>query len=92
MNSTIPITVHNWFNGTPNKKFGSLLNAVEYAGEFSNDLRAIEILYHIGDRQYRIITGNELAAMITQVNARRLSQILLATAAVTHERQAAQAS
>ncbi|MGR9500126.1 hypothetical protein ACU8MG_25630 (plasmid) [Rhizobium leguminosarum] len=49
MNSTMPITVHNWFDGTPNTKFGSLLNAVEYAGEFSSDLRAIEILYHIGD-------------------------------------------
>ncbi|MGR9270938.1 hypothetical protein ACU8OQ_26705 (plasmid) [Rhizobium leguminosarum] len=92
MNSTMPITVHNWFDGTPNKKFGSLLNAVEYAGEFSSDLRAIEILYHIGEHQYRIISGNELTAMITQVKARHQLQILLAPATVTHERQTAQAS
>ncbi|MGM5087513.1 hypothetical protein ACD589_15260 [Rhizobium sp. 814_E9_N1_1] len=85
MNSTIPITVHNWVVGTPNRTFGSLRNAVEFAGHFASDLRAIEILIHTGNHQYRIISGRELALMITQVNARHLLQIVLASEVVNHK-------
>ncbi|MCV9942978.1 hypothetical protein [Rhizobium sp. BT-175] len=68
VNSTTPITVHNWLPGTANKEFISLQAAIEFAGEHIDELPAIEILIRTGNHRYVIIGGNQLLALIVRVS------------------------
>ncbi|MBY3590623.1 hypothetical protein HJA87_12115 [Rhizobium bangladeshense] len=68
MDSTAPITVHNWLPGSANKEFISLQAAIEYAGEHIDHLMAIEILIRTGSHRYVIIAGNQLFALVVRVS------------------------
>ena len=54
-------TVHSWLVHTPNKTFSSLGKAIEYAGEHSDELHALEVSVHGEGSRYDIISGSELA-------------------------------
>jgi len=65
--ATTSSTVHSWSKRTPNKTFHSLRNAIEYAGEHVDELRALEVFVHNGDQREQIICGDELAFLISKV-------------------------
>jgi hypothetical protein len=67
MFASTPSTVHSWLDLTPNRTFGSLKKAIEYAGKHVDDIRALEVLVKTEDRSYLIIWGDELALMIGKV-------------------------
>ncbi|MBB6219393.1 hypothetical protein [Rhizobium leguminosarum] len=60
-------TVHSWLTKIPNRTFCALDKAIEYAGEHAGELRALEVFVHVDDHRYDIISGDELATLITKV-------------------------
>lgn len=65
--ASTPSTVHSWSIRTQNKTFRSLHRAIEYAGEHSDELHAIEVFVHAGGSQYEIISGDELTSLVTSL-------------------------
>lgn len=65
--ATTPTTVHSWSPRTPNKTFQSLGKAIEYAGEHIDELCALEVFVHADKQPDLIISGDELAVLITEV-------------------------
>ncbi|KPH04377.1 hypothetical protein CO657_36565 (plasmid) [Rhizobium acidisoli] len=65
--STTRSTVHSWIVSTPNKTFECLGKAIEYAREHSDELNAIEVFVHGEENRYDIISGSELAVLISSV-------------------------
>ena len=60
-------TVHCWAQGTKNKTFGSLKEAIEYAAEHSDELSSIEVFVHAAGGKPQIICDQELSSLVEQV-------------------------
>jgi hypothetical protein len=69
MYATTRSTVHCWSPSIPNKTFGSLQKAIEYACKHADELPAIEVFVHAGDPDEKIICGDELASLVQQISS-----------------------